>query len=176
MDRSFAVLDGDINKFLMAYTFLLTTRGIPQYFYGTEIGMSGKKPDGVIREDMPGGWAGDERNVFTREGLTEQEEEILNYMSKLMRWRRSKNLFAHNNLVHFHPTNEVYVYGRQYQDEGMVVILNNSDNEYQLDFDHHAELFDGFQSGMEILSDSEIEDFSKITVPPRSSAVIDLSN
>ena len=174
MDRSLAVLENDLNKFFLAYTFLLTTRGIPQYFYGTEIGMSGKKPDGVIREDMPGGWVGDEVDVFNRKGLNEQQETILDFMSRLLRWRRSKNIFSHDNLVHFHPTNEVYVYGRKFEDEGVVVILNNSDQMVTLDFDHHAELFEGFLTGKNIISDMTIDDFSIITVPPHTPAVIDL--
>ena len=57
----------------MALSFILTTRGIPQLYYGTEIVMEGDKSkgDGFLREDFPGGWAGDTKNVFTGANLTD---------------------------------------------------------------------------------------------------------
>lgn len=41
-----------------ASTLLLTTRRIPQLYYGTEIMMNGvkNKSDGYVRKDFPGGW------------------------------------------------------------------------------------------------------------------------
>ncbi len=174
MDRSLAVYENDVDKFLMAYTFLLTTRGIPQFFYGTEIGMTGKKPDGLIREDMPGGWNGDVKNVFTQDGLSDQESKIFNYLRRLMTWRRSKSVFAHDNLVHFMPVDEVYVYGRQHAKEAIVVILNNSDKERKINMEHYGELFKGFRFGFEILTNRNIVDFDKLVVPAKTSFVIDL--
>ncbi|HJZ38755.1 MAG TPA: hypothetical protein VJ203_00150 [Bacteroidales bacterium] len=67
----------------MAITHLLTTHGIPQLYYGTEILMEGRKNngDGDIRRDFPGGWPGDARNAFTRQGRSEKENEVYDYTS-----------------------------------------------------------------------------------------------
>ena len=60
------IYDGDLDKYKLALTLVLTTRGIPQIYYGDEIGMRGNKAegDGDIRRDFPGGWDGDENNAF----------------------------------------------------------------------------------------------------------------
>jgi glycosidase len=175
MERSFGVYEKDVDKFLMAYTFLLTTRGIPQYFYGTEIGMANGKPDGMMREDMPGGWTDDAVNVFTRENLSDTQLLILNYMQKLMTWRRSKYVFAMDNLVHFLPREELYVYGRRHENEAIVVIVNNSEQDRKLDINHYQELFESYQRGVEVLTDLEINDFKNIVVPAKKCFVIDLA-
>jgi len=174
MNRSFTVLGQDEQKFMMAYGYLLTTRGIPQYYYGTEFGMEGEKPDGNLRKDMPGGWVGDDKNVFTRTGLSDQENRILDFMQRLLRWRRTKELFAHNNMVHFIPRGEVYVYGRKYKDEGMVVVLNNSEEDIIVDYEDYQELFEGFKSGVEVVSSTPVEDFSNMRVAKKSIFILDL--
>ncbi len=173
MNRSFTTLNAKVEDYLMAYTFLLTTRGIPQIFYGAEVGMEGEKPDGEIRKDMPGGWGG-EKNVFESKGLSSTEVFILDYLKKLLNWRKSKRLFAYNNLIHFLPIEELYVYGRRQEDEAIVVILNYRDENVDLNFEHYQELFESFNKGFEILNDIEITTFENISIPAKSSYIIEL--
>jgi len=66
----------------IALNLLLFTRGIPVLFYGTEIGISGGKSHGELRQPFPGGFAGDKRSAFTREGRGEIENEIFNLKNK----------------------------------------------------------------------------------------------
>ena len=53
--------DSGLDKYRQGVAFILTTRGIPQIYYGTELLFTGTKNegDGIIRKDMPGGRTGD---------------------------------------------------------------------------------------------------------------------
>ena len=87
--------EGDpIWKFKQGVAFLLTTRGIPQIYYGTEIAMAGPKS---LRADFPGGWKEDKVNAFTQSGRSEYQNECWSYMSKLLNWRRSSNAERREN-------------------------------------------------------------------------------
>ena len=71
----------------LAQTFLLTTRGVPQLYYGDEIGLpGGGDPDN--RRDMPGGFPGDPRDAFTSTGRTPQEEGIFQHLRTLLHLRQ----------------------------------------------------------------------------------------
>ena len=113
----------------MALTFILTTRGIPQFYYGTEIVMEGDKSrgDGYLREDFPGGWPGDTKNVFTGQQLSETETENLAFTKKLLNWRKGKEVIHTGKLKHFVPENGLYVYFRYNDTESVMVVLNNSE-------------------------------------------------
>lgn len=82
MPRFFAQVGEDFGLFKLGVAFTLTTRGIPQIFYGTEILMSSprERNDGLIRSDFPGGWAGDKVNAFTGEGLSKQQLEARDFL------------------------------------------------------------------------------------------------
>ena len=77
-DRIYSVIGEDFNKFKMSINWLLTLRGIPQLYYGTEILMKNTRnpTDAEVRKDFPGGWDGDVSNKFTKEGRTEQEQAV----------------------------------------------------------------------------------------------------
>lgn len=80
----------NLKRYKQAMVFLLTTRGIPQIYYGTEILMTGDKGkgDGDLRKDFPGGWQGDTRNCFVENGRTEQENEAFEFTRQLLNWRK----------------------------------------------------------------------------------------
>src|SRR5205085_6205946 len=79
MDRIFSVVDEDWDRLKMGLNWLLTLRGIPQLYYGTEVLMKNKKTNGdaSVREDFQGGWADDKAkdNRFTREGRSDKQED-----------------------------------------------------------------------------------------------------
>ena len=78
---------GSKDKLKLAFSLLLTVRGIPRLYYGDEIGMQGgEDPDN--RRDFPGGFPGDPRNAFTAEGRTPEEQEIFSHVQALLRLRR----------------------------------------------------------------------------------------
>ncbi len=125
-------------------TFLLTSRGIPQLYYGTELLMNGSKEgsDGYVRRDMPGGFEGDSINAFTRDGRTDLQNDAWDYLSSLLHWRKgaANEVIARGKLKHFMPINCAYVYERRLDDRQVVVIMNGTDEPMDLDMDRYAEI------------------------------------
>ncbi|VAV83632.1 Neopullulanase, partial [hydrothermal vent metagenome] len=133
----------DINKYKLALTLIATVRGIPQVYYGDEIGMLGNKDkhgDGDIRRDFPGGWQSDTNNAFTKEGRTEKQKAYFNFTKKLLNWRKGNKVIHSGKTMHFIPEHNVYVYFR-YNDTGKVmVIINNSKERQELNLSRFAEM------------------------------------
>ena len=155
--------------------FGLTTRGIPQIYYGTEVLMT--HPDGEhgkIRADFLGGWEGDKVNAFSGEGLTDAQKDIQKYISKIQNWRKSKEVIHHGKLVHFVPDDGIYTYFRYNEDEAVMVILNKNETDKVLTTDRFKEIVAGFKSGNDIISSTHINDISEINVPAKSAMIIEL--
>lgn len=125
----------NFKRFRQAFAFLLTIRGIPEIYYGTEIRMTGDKADGdgMLRLDFPGGWVDDKRNAFTERGRTDEENETFNYLRTLLNWRRGNETIAKGTLKHFSPASTgVYVYERKYGNKSVVVLLNGRNTKAEL--------------------------------------------
>ena len=133
MTRFFLSVGRDIRKLKMGLAFLLTTRGIPQLYYGTELLMDG---DGAyhpnIRKDFPGGWPGDNANGFTAAGRTADQNEVYSYLKKLLDWRKSQTIIHSGKLLHYIPQDNVYVYFRYDAKKCVMVVLNANDSEKTL--------------------------------------------
>jgi glycosidase len=165
----------DIYK--MALSFILTTRGIPQFYYGTEIVMQGNKNkgDGFLRQDFPGGWGGDTRNVFTGENLSDVEKEAYSFTKKILNWRKGKEVIYTGQLKHFIPENNLYAYIRYNEKESVMVILNNSEKESRkITRDRYNEALRGFTHGTEVITGAEINDLSSFTIGPKTAMIIEL--
>ncbi|WP_085535326.1 glycoside hydrolase family 13 protein [Massilibacteroides vaginae] len=133
----------NFNRFKQAFAFLLTTRGIPEIYYGTEIAMTGDKAngDGSLRENFPGGWASDERSAFTPDGRTAEETRTFEYLKKLLNWRKGNDAIAKGSLKHFSPAaTGVYVYERKYEDKSVVVLLNGLNKDVDLPLNLYREI------------------------------------
>ena len=93
----------NLKRYKQALVFLLTTRGIPQIYYGTEILMTGDKGkgDGDLRKDFPGGWPGDVRNCFEASGRTPLENEAFEFTRKLLNWRKGNPVIGKGTLKHY---------------------------------------------------------------------------
>lgn len=146
MSRIYTQLDEDYDKWKMAMTFLFTTRGTLQFYYGSEILMSnpGTEDHGIIRSDFPGGWEGDRVNAFTGEGLTTQQQQALTFIQSLAQLRRSSCALNMGTLLHYIPQNEVYVYFRTFEDEHKMIVLNRNDREVSLKMDRFQQGLEGF--------------------------------
>ena len=121
----------NLGTFKQAIAFLLTTRGIPQIYYGTEILMNGSKSrgDGWIRRDFPGGFPGDTLNYFTPQGRTPLQNEAFDFMKKILLWRKNNQVISKGSMIHFMPTNGIYVYRRSYNGQHVLVMMNGNDSE-----------------------------------------------
>ncbi len=175
--RIHKLYNNDVNKYKLAMTLLATIRGIPQIYYGSEIGMTGDKKvgDGDIRRDFPGGWKDDANNAFTKDGRTEKQQELFGFTSKLFNWRKGKPVIHHGKTTHYLPENNVYVYFRYNENEKVMIVLNNSPKEQVLKLNRFAESIQKSVSGYEVLSGNKI-DFSKetITIPTKYPMIIEL--
>lgn len=165
----------DINKQKMGFAALLTLRGIPQLFYGGEIGMPGDGGNhGKLRADMPGGWKGDTRSVFTEAGRTARENELFHYISTILNWRKSKSVIHNGKLMHFIPENGIYVYFRYTDTESVMVILNNNAEEKTLTTQRFNERLQGFNSAENIVTKQTVSNLQSIVLPGKSATILEL--
>ncbi len=174
MSRFYSVIGEDFNKYKMGIAWLLTLRGTPQLYYGTEVLMKNfADPDGKVREDFPGGWAGDKTNYFaSRSGPA---GAAFDYVSKLANYRKSHPVLSSGKLMQFIPQDGVYTYFR-YNDSGecVMIIANNTKNEKKVDGTRFAERTDGFSSGVEVTSGAVVGDLKTLTVPAHTAWVVEL--
>ena len=118
-------------KLKMAFGLTLTLRGIPEIYYGDEIGMpGGGDPDN--RRDFPGGWPEDKNNAFTQAGRTREQQEIFSYVQELLRIRREHAALRGGQLWHLASDESAYVFLRESEEERVVVAFNNSDRAREL--------------------------------------------
>jgi glycosidase len=166
---------GDINKQKMGFATLLTMRGIPQLFYGGEIGMPGDGGNhGKLRADMPGGWKGDTRSVFTEAGRTADENELFSFVKTILNWRKSKTVIHTGKLMHFIPENGIYVYFRYTDSESVMVILNNNSDEKTLTTQRFSERLQGFNAAENIVTKQSVSNLQHIVLPAKSATILEL--
>ncbi len=161
----------------MALAFILTTRGIPQFYYGTEIVMQGDKNrgDGYLREDFPGGWEGDIKNVFSEKNLNTTEKEAYDFTKKLLNWRKGKDVIHTGKLKQYIPENNLYVYFRYNTKESVMIILNNSENQNRtIRKERYLESMEGFTGGTDIISGRAINDLSSFEIAPKTAMIVEL--
>lgn len=175
MDRFFAQVGQDFAKFKLGITYVMTTRGVPQVYYGTEILMDGAGDHGIIRTDFPGGWEGDPINAFTGKGLTGQQKEAQAFFKKLLHWRQTATPVHFGKMMHYVPQNGVYVYFRYHESGKVMVVLNKNEAEQTLALDRFVEMLAGYQRGTSVLT-GEIFDLtqSELTIPGGSPLILDL--
>jgi glycosidase len=167
----------NLQDYKLAMTLLATARGIPQLYYGSEIGMKGEKniSDGDIRRDFPGGWPSDNRSAFTKQGRTEIENAYHDFTAKLFNWRKNKKIIHSGKTTHFIPEQNTYVYFRHDESEAVMVILNNSAEPQTLQTKRFNQELHGAPSGLEIITNENINLQNSITIPAKSSMIIEFN-
>ena len=175
-DRYFSVIGDDFDKYKLGVTFLLTTRGIPHWYYGTEILMKGTKnpTDAEVRKDFPGGFSGDKENKFEAAGRTDRENEAFLFVRKLATYRRDNPVMQRGKLMQFLPQEGTYVYFRYDPTKTVMVAMNTGDKEISLDMARFAERTNGFSSARNILTDATLSDLKYVKLPAKSSIVLEL--
>lgn len=168
--------NNDIRKYKMAITILATTRGIPQIYYGSEIGMSGNKDNGDadIRQDFPGGWEGDANNAFTKEGRTEMQNQYFDFTSKLFNWRKNKSAVQFGKMTHYIPENNVYVYFRYNTAESVMVLINNSNETRIIKTNRFQENIGNYKTGKDVITEQNIDVTNEISLEPKSVLILEL--
>lgn len=176
--RIYNVLNNDMKSLKMVTAFFATVRGIPQWYYGSELLMDGNGYEGHanIRHDFPGGWPGDEVNAFTPEGRTEEQNEIFDYLSKIMNYRKNSVPIHHGETTHFVPENNVYVYFRHLDDQAVMVLLNNSDEEARtVSGERFTEVLSNYSEGMDVMTGESVSSFETFDIPAKTARIIELN-
>ncbi len=170
------IYKNDFKKYQMAMTLIATVRGIPQLYYGSEIGMAGdkNKGDADIRKDFPGGWNGDNNNAFTKAGRTDEQQKYFDFTSKLFNWRKSKSVIHYGKMTHYIPENNVYVYFRYNESESVMVVINNSIEKQTFKTNRFAENIQNLQTGKDIFSGNTVDLNNDIAIDGKSVLVLEL--
>ncbi|MEP6594939.1 MAG: glycoside hydrolase family 13 protein [Ginsengibacter sp.] len=164
MDRVLSVIGEDYDKLKLGLTWLLTLRGIPQLYYGTEILMKNKKvpSDGMVRLDFPGGWEGDKENKFTASGRSNNENEAFDYIKALANYRKKSSALTTGKTMQYIPRDSLYVYFRYDKNQTVMVVSNTNDKPIVIKTDYFKERTKGFTKMKNVISGSstDLKDFS----------------
>ncbi|MFP3596743.1 glycoside hydrolase family 13 protein [Chryseobacterium sp. SIMBA_029] len=171
------IFNADPKAYKMALTLISTVRGIPQIYYGSEVGMRGDKNkggDADIRRDFPGGWKSDQQNAFKPSDQTAEQKEYYQFTQKLLNWRKGKEVIHTGKTKNYIPQDNVFVYFR-YNDKGSVmVVINNNEKDTTLDLKRFAESLNTTSKGKEVISGKEISLQNSLTIPAKTSFIIEL--
>ena len=176
-NRIFSSLHENLKSWKMAMAFLMTTRGIPEIYYGTEILMTGEKAkgDGNIRKDFPGGWPGDKMDAFTPQGRTPEQNDAFNYLRTLLNWRKGNKTVQFGKLTHYIVENGVYVYFRSYKGHKVMVMLNNNNSKpVTINMDRFSDDLKGYSKGKSVMTGKIMELQKTMTLPAKSPLILEL--
>ena len=166
----------DVRKLKMAMAFVLTTRGIPEIYYGTEILMTSGdyNGDGNKRKDFPGGWPGDPRNAFTSQGRSDGENDMYNYLHTLLQWRKTKDVLHSGKFTHFIPRDGIYTYFRYNLKEAVMVVMNNNEESKTIETGRYNEFLKKYKSGTDVITGNPLNDLSKLTIQGKTAMIVEL--
>ncbi len=176
MSRIYSQLDENYEHYKMALSYIMTIRGIPQLYYGTEILMANRGTDshGIIRSDFPGGWEGDLVSAKEGRGLKSNEQEALEFCTKLLNWRKDNELIHNGALTHFHPENNMYVYFRHDEEKKVMVIMNKNTEVTPLNLDRFEEMLSGVTKGQDVITEDIYDMNEPITLAPMRTFILEL--
>lgn len=175
MDRFLSVVNEDMNRYRQGIALLLTLRGIPQLYYGTEILMKNfKNPsDAMVRLDFPGGFQGDTENKFTAQGRTTAEQQAFEYVKTIAQYRKNSSALTTGKTMQFLPADGLYVYFRYDDQQTVMCVINTSSSAKKLSWADYSERTKGFTKGKDIISGTLVgENFE---VAAKGTMIIELS-
>lgn len=170
------IYQNNFQKYQLGMTIMATMRGIPQLYYGSEIGMAGDKGkgDADIRQDFPGGWKGDANNAFSTSGRTVEQAKFFDFSKKILNWRKNKEVIHTGKLTHYIPENNIYVYFRHNEKETVMVVINNNPQPQILNVLRFQENIKSFTKGKDVLSGKEISLKEELSIEGKSALILEL--
>ncbi len=178
MDRLYTQLGEDLELTKMALTYLLTIRGIPQIYYGTEVLLDNTgfhKNDGLIRADFPGGWKEDAVNAFKGIGMTADQKNMQAYLKQLLNWRKNNPVIATGQTMHFAPFDGVYVYFRYNAEKTIMVVMNKNEADTTIDMKRFAEIIGQKTKAENALTGEIISGLSNLTVKGKTVSIFNVN-
>jgi glycosidase len=176
MDRLYTQLGNDLSLTKMAITTLLTLRGIPQVYYGTELLLENSAhPDdhGFIRADMPGGWSDDKINAFAGSGLAQDQLEMQGHFKTIAQWRKTSKAITNGKTLHFAPFNDVYVYFRYTDKEKVMVVLNRNEQSVSIDPTRFKEIIGNARLARNVVTGQSLS-IQQLAIPAKTALVFDI--
>lgn len=166
----------DLDKLKQAVTVLLTTRRIPQLYYGTEVMMNGvkHKSDGYVRKDFPGGWTDDSQNAFSASSRTDIQNQSYNFYRTVLNWRKGNDIIAKGSMIQFAPQYGVYVYARQHEGKTVLIMLNGTDAEVNLPLQYYKEILTGVKQGKDVITNKTVTFGEELKMTARECLIIEL--
>lgn len=170
------IYKNDFKKYQLGLSLIATVRGIPQLYYGSEIGMAGDKSkgDADIRKDFPGGWAGDTNNAFTKAGRTTEQNQYFDFTSKLFNWRKTNTAVHFGKMKHYIPENNVYVYFRYTDTQSVMVVMNNSTKLQTFKTNRFQESMQQYKTGKDIMTGKNIDLKNDLSIESKSVLILEL--
>ena len=158
-----------------ALALLLTVNRTPQLYYGTEVLMNGTKhiTDGNVRKDFPGGFPGDTKNCFTREGRTQAENAMFDWLSRLLHWRQGNDVIIKGKQTQFIPFKGIYVIARQYQGKTVMTILNGNRKQAEMQLDRYAEVIGDTKQATDITTGRKVKLDKSISLRSRQTMILE---
>ena len=158
-----------------ALALLLTVNRTPQLYYGTEVLMNGTKhiTDGNVRKDFPGGFPGDTKNCFTREGRTQAENAMFDWLSRLLHWRQGNDVIIKGKQTQFIPFNGIYVIARQYQGKTVLTILNGNRKQADMQLDRYAEVIGNTTAAKDVITGRTVKLDKKLSLKSRQTLILE---
>ena len=177
----------------IAMTMMATMRGIPQIFAGDELMFVSSRPDNVgdhpgLRVDFPGGWEGDEIDLFTAEGREAQTHntdglkvekgqaaDLFNYVSRLFQWRKTADVIHNGKTMHFMTRDNTYAYFRYNDEAAVFVYINNNLEPVNVPWSYYSEITEGLQGGVDVLTGESVEISDATVVAPKTALVVEFN-
>jgi glycosidase len=176
IDRFSVAVKRDVKKFKMGLAHLITTRGYPQIYAGTEIMLDGiwGNYEGH-RFDFIGGWKEDARNAFTQEGRTDEENEIFDYLRSLLQFRKNATALHTGKMTQFIPYDGIYVFARYNDNQTVLIITNNNEGEKTISLDRYKEIIKDYKSGYEVTTNKNYPLHLGLQIPGKTCFVLNLN-
>jgi glycosidase len=159
----------------LANAFVLTTRGVPQLYYGDELAMEGGD-EPTTRGDFPGGFGGDARNAFSAGGRTKDQQELFEYIKRLTTLRREYEVLRTGELVNLYVSEQQYAYARRGRSGTVIVVFNNENDAATIEFDVSRIASSGLlKDQLGVSQPAQInEGRLRVNLPKRSAAIFPL--
>ena len=178
MARFYTQVNNDLDLFKMGIVYYSTMRGIPQFYYGTEILMnSNENPGdhGLIRTEFPGGWPDHLKNAFTGDGLSKDEKQTQLFFKELLNWRKNNKVIHKGKLIQFSPKeNGVYSFFRVFEGQLVWVIFNRNNSSRIIDTSRFKELILNKEFGYDVLNKKRVSIKNSIEIDKKSALIIEI--
>ena len=188
-DRLGDVLRKNPNRVKIAMAMMATMRGYPQVFAGDELMFTScdlSMGHGGLRVDFPGGWPGDEMDLFSAEGRANatkntdgltvpkgQAADLFNYVSHLFQWRKTKEVIHCGKTMHFITRDNTYGYFRYNDTDVVFVYVNNSGEPKNVPWTYYSEISEGLTGGVDVVTGEPCEVSDATVVAPQSILIVE---